>query len=79
MKPDAITALFAYASAHFIPFAGNPTDDDLTAIREVLTPLLLGIPYNADRRHNLIGLIAQRNKYKAKYTIFFAWPKRPLL
>ena len=72
MKPDAITALFADASAHFVPFAGNPTDDDLTAIREVLTPLLLGIPYDADGRHNLVGLIAQRDKYKAKYTVFFA-------
>ena len=79
MKPDAITALFADASAHFVPFAGNPTDDDLTAIREVLTPLLLGIPYDADGRHNLVGLIAQRDKYKAKYSVFFARPKRPLL
>ena len=79
MKPDAITALFADASAHFVPFAGNPMDDDLTAIREVLTPLLLGIPYDADRWHNLFGLIAQHNKYKNKYSVFFARPKRPLL
>ena len=79
MKPDAITALFADASAHFIPFAGNPTDNDLTAIREFLMPLLLGIPSNADGWHNLVGLIAQRDKYKAKYSVFFARPKRPLL
>ena len=79
MKPDAITALFADASAHFVPFAGNPTDNDLTAIREVLTPLLLGILYDADGRHNLVRLIAQRDKYKAKYSVFFARPKRPLL
>ncbi len=77
MKPNAITALSADASAHFIPFAGNPKDDDLTTIREVLTPLLLGIPYDADGRHNLVGLITQHDKYKAKYTVSFARPKHP--
>ena len=80
MKPDAITALFADASVHFVPFASNLTDDDLTTICEVLTPLLLGIPYDANGRHNLLVLIAQRDKYKAKYSIFFfAWPKCPFL
>jgi hypothetical protein len=78
MKPDAITALFADASVHFIPFACDPTDDDIPAIHEVLTPLLLCIPYDADGRHNLVGLIAQRDKYKTKYSVFFARPKRPL-
>ena len=42
-------------------------------------PLLLGIPYDADGRHNLVGRIAQCDKYKTKYSVFFARPKRPLL
>jgi hypothetical protein len=79
MKPDPITALFADASAHFVPFAGNRTDHDLTAICEVLTPLLLGIPYNANGRHNLVILLAQGKNFKTKFSVFFARPKLPLL
>ncbi len=44
MSPEEIAALFADAAAKFAPILGNPKDDDLTALREVLTPLLLSIP-----------------------------------
>ena len=46
MKPDTITALLTEAAAAVTPIVGNPTDDDLTAIRKILTPLLLGVPYD---------------------------------
>ena len=38
MTPEEITALFTTAAATFTPITGQPTDDDLTALREVLYP-----------------------------------------
>ncbi len=64
MSPKEITALFADASTKFAPILSNPKDDNLTALREVLTPLLLSIPYDKDGTaplHNLIGIIAAGN------------------
>ena len=57
MTPEEITTLFATAATTFQPITGQPTDDDLTALRDVLYPLLLDIPYDMDGTHNLIGLI----------------------
>jgi hypothetical protein len=57
MKLNAITALFAKAAASIMPIVGNPTDDNLTAIREILTPLLLGVPYDTSGPHYLVSLI----------------------
>ena len=44
MKPNAITLLFREACKAFPPFKGKPTDNDLTAIRETLLPILMEIP-----------------------------------
>jgi hypothetical protein len=46
MTPNAITLLFRKAREAFPPFEGKPTDNDLTAIRETLLPILMEIPYN---------------------------------
>ena len=46
MKPEEVTATFATAAAAFPKIVGQPTDDDLTALREILYPLLLEIPYD---------------------------------
>jgi hypothetical protein len=46
MRPDAITLLFKEAFDVFPPIKGKPTDDDLLAIREVLPPILMVIPFN---------------------------------
>jgi hypothetical protein len=40
MRPDAVTLLFKEAFDVFPPIEGNPTDDDLLSIREVLLPIL---------------------------------------
>ena len=45
MTPEEITAIFATAAAAFQPIVGQPSDDDLTALRDILYPLLLDIPY----------------------------------
>ena len=77
MTPEEITALFADAAAKFSPFAGAPTDDDLTALRETLYPLLLSIPYDKDGTHNLIGLIEPPSSYIATCGKAFPVPARP--
>ena len=77
MTPEEITALFAMAAASFPPIEGQPTDDDLTAMRDVLYPLLLGISYNEAGSHNLIGLIEPTASYTATWGAAFPIPDRP--
>jgi hypothetical protein len=74
MSPDAIYTLFTDAAARFTPITGNPTDDDLTAIREVLTPLLLSIPYDEAGTHNLVGIIEHPATYLATWLALFPVP-----
>ncbi len=45
MTPEEITATFATVAATFQPIMGQPSDDNLTALRDILYPLLLEIPY----------------------------------
>jgi hypothetical protein len=80
MSPEEIKALFADASAQFAPILGNPKDDDLTALREVLMPLLLSIPYDKDGLaplHNLIGIIEPPAMYLTTWHAAFPVPVRP--
>ena len=77
MTPEEITALFAEAANKFSPIAGAPTDDDLTALRKTLYPLLLSIPYDEDGTHNLIGLIEPPASYIATWGEAFPVPARP--
>ena len=76
MSPKEITALFATAASTFTPIAGQPTDDDLTALRDVLYPLLLDIPYDdqSGGTHNLIGLIEPTASYTATWGVTFPIP-----
>ena len=46
MTPEAITLLFKEATEAFTLIDGNPTDDDLLAIRETLLQLHMDIPFN---------------------------------
>ena len=80
MTPEEITAAFATAASTFQPIAGQPTDDDLTTLREVLYPLLLEIPYDETPppgTHNLIGLIKPTASYTATWGAPFPIPARP--
>ena len=77
MKPEEITTSFATAAASFQPIVGKPTDDDLTALREILYPLLLEIPYDEPGTHNLIGLIEPTTSYIATWGAAFPIPVRP--
>ena len=55
MTPKEITAIFAEAALTFPPIAGEPTDDDLTALCDVLLPLLHNIDYDITGPDNLVG------------------------
>ncbi len=46
MRPDAIMLLLKEAFDVFPPIKGKPTNDDLLAIREVLLPILMVIPFD---------------------------------
>ena len=77
MMPEEIALVFADITAKSTPIHGNPTDDDLTALREILTPILLGIPYDVDGTHNLVGLIQPDAIYIDTWLTAFPRPPRP--
>eukprot|EP00804_Cyclotella_cryptica_P001895 CCRYP_007353-RA/>CCRYP_007353-RA protein AED:0.44 eAED:1.00 QI:0/-1/0/1/-1/1/1/0/387 len=77
MTPEEITTAFATAATTFQPISGQPSDDDLTVLRDVLYPLLLDIPYNEDGTPNLIGLIEPTTSYTATWGTLFPPPPRP--
>ena len=77
MTPEEITLSLSEALDKFFPIQWKPTDYDITRLSETLTPLLLDIPYDiADARHNLWGCIAPDARYKTKYVVSFARPRR---
>jgi hypothetical protein len=68
MTPDAITLLFRDAHKAFLPFKGKPTDDDLTAIRETLLPILMEIPYDQlGGVHSLMAILTDPMRYAANH------------
>eukprot|EP00804_Cyclotella_cryptica_P001878 CCRYP_019352-RA/>CCRYP_019352-RA protein AED:0.46 eAED:0.46 QI:0/-1/0/1/-1/1/1/0/123 len=77
MTREEITMVFAMAATTFQPISGQPSDDDLTALRHVLYPLLLDIPYDEDNTHNLIGLIEPTTLYTATWGAQFLPLPRP--
>ena len=76
MTPEEITTTFATATTTFQPISGQPSNGDLTAMRDVLYPLLLDIPYDEDGTHNLIGLIEPTTLYTATWGTPFPPPPR---
>ena len=55
----------------------KPTDNDITAIIETLTPILKDIKYNpVENTHNLWGVIAANGTYTSKYGVYFAIPPK---
>ena len=84
MTPEEITATFATTATAFQPIVGQPSDDDLTALRDILYPLLLDIPYTeyavnnpALTAHNLVGLIEPVTTYTARWGEAFPIPTCP--
>jgi hypothetical protein len=68
MNADAITRLFKEVYDTFPPLEGKPTNNDLLAIREILLPLLMVIPYDQLLGvHFLTAFLAEAAKYKANH------------
>ena len=68
MTPEEIVAKFAHSLDNFEPIVGQPSDSDLTRLREAVAPLLLQILYEKTGSvHNLIGLIRPEAAYVARY------------
>ena len=77
MTLDEIVAMFSEALDHFEPILDQPSDTDLTRMREVAAPLLLQIPYDeTGGTHNLIGIIRSKPAYLKRYGKDFPEPKR---
>ena len=68
MKSDEIQSLFATAIETYAPVKGEPSDPDISTLRETLTALLLPIAYNGEKGiHNLVELIMNEDDYKMRY------------
>ncbi len=68
MTPDAITLLFKEAQNSFPPIKGNPTDDNLLSIREMLLPILMEIPYDQlGGIHSLTAILWDTVTYAADH------------
>ena len=75
MKLDELLMLFGAQLEVFEPIVGQPTDGDITRLREVLTSLLYPIPYDGDdQKHSLLGIIMSDAVYTAQYTTIFPPP-----
>jgi hypothetical protein len=79
MTPTEVLASFRAAQEIFVTIAGKPSDEDIIRIREVLTPLLLSIPYDESHDdNNLWGIIASKDDYGDRYNqAVFTVPARP--
>ena len=77
MKPDELLTLFGAQLEVFEPIVGQPTDGDITRLREVLTSLLSPIPYDGgEQLHSLLGIIMLDAAYTARHTKPFPVPDR---
>ena len=77
MTPDDIVVKFATALDHFEPITNQPSDTNLTRLREAVAPLLLQIPYDeTGGTHNLIGIIWAKPAYLKRYGEAFPEPTR---
>ena len=68
MTPEEIVAKFVHALNNFEPIDGQPSNTNLTRLREAVAPLLLQIPYDETGSvRNLISLIRSEAAYVARY------------
>ena len=77
MTPEEIVAKFSHALNNFETIDRQPSDTDLTRLREAVAPLLLQILYDKTGEvHKLIGLIQLEAAYVARYSEAFPEPIR---
>ena len=77
MKLEKIQSLFATKRETYAPVEGQPSDPDLSALRETLTALLLTIAYDGEKGiHNRVSLIMDEDAYKERHCANFPTPSR---
>ena len=77
MTPEEIVSKFLVALDNFEPITDQPSDSDLTRLREASAPLLLQIPYDETGGvHNLIGIVRAKPVYLKRYGEAFPKPTR---
>ena len=77
MTPDDIVSKFLAALDKFEPITDQPSESDLTRLREAIDPLLLQIPYEeTGGTHNLIGIVRAKPAYLKRYGEALPEPKR---
>ena len=77
MSPEDIVAKFAEALKLFKPIKGPPSIWVLTKILEVLTQLLLQIPFDeTEGKDNLVRVINSTANYRSRYGQAFVIPQR---
>ena len=77
MTPDEIVLKFSVALDNFEPITDQPSDSDLTRLREAISPLLLQIPYDeTGGLHNLIAIFREKPAYLKRYGEAFPEPTR---
>ena len=77
MTPDEIVSKFLVALDKFEPITDQPSDSNLTRLREAIAPLLLQIPYDkTGGGHNLIGIVWAKTAYLKRYGEAFPKPTR---
>ena len=68
MTPDEIVSKFSVALDNFESITDQPSESDLTRLREAIAPLLLQIPYDEmGGVHNLIGIVRAKPAYLKRY------------
>ncbi len=78
MKLDA-SQLYLPMLLSATPIISNLTDNEPSAIYEILMPLLLGVPYDTTGPHNLVSLIMPKAAYHLAYSVSFKYPACPEL
>ena len=77
MTPKDIVAKFAHYLEQFELITGQPSESDLTRIREIDVDILLQMPYDKTGAvHNLIDLIRPEAAYIMRYGAAFSEPVR---
>ena len=68
MKTTEVQAELAAFMDAFEPISGQPTDKDLTRLRQVSLSALVPIPYDREKgKHSLLGLLLNDDEYRARH------------
>ena len=80
MQTTKVQAVFAALLDAFEPISGQPTDKDLTRLRQVALSAIVPIPFDREEgKHSLLGLLLSNDEYRLRHKdiAFPSYAKRP--